>query len=227
MSRNKRNKKQGSSSAILIGLVVAAFGLVGVCGACWLATTELFNAVVPPTTTQPARTELVVAYSPEKAELFKKLVNDFNAQKLKSPDGTPLAVSVVELNPDAMIQAALNGEVQAMSPDSSVWLGQLDRAWADAHGGEGALVGQTVRYAVTPVVIAMWRDAAKAMGYPDKALGWSDLMQKARSDPNFKWSHPSTTSASGLLATLAEFYAGAEKTRGLSKEDVLAQRTLD
>ena len=65
------------------------------------------------------------------------------------------------------------------------------------------------------------------MGYPDKPLGWSDLLAKAQSDKNFKWSHPSTTSASGLLATLAEFYAAAGKTRGLTVEDVQAQRTLD
>jgi Ca-activated chloride channel family protein len=58
-------------------------------------------------------------------------------------------------------------------------------------------------------------------------LGWSDLLAKAQSDQNFKWSHPSTASASGLLATLAEFYAGTSKTRGLTVEDVQAQRTLD
>ncbi len=114
-----------------------------------------------------------------------------------------------------------------MSPDSSIWLGQVDRAWADAHGGEGTLVGATTRYAVSPVVIAMWRDVARTMGYPDKALGWSDLLAKAQSDPNFKWSHPSTTSASGLLATLAEFYAAADKTRGLTVDDVQAQHALD
>jgi len=67
-----------------------------------------------------------------------------------------------------MVAAAVAGNFQAMSPDSSIWLGQVDRAWADAHNGEGALVGATERYAVSPVVIAMWRDTAKTMGYPTR-----------------------------------------------------------
>ncbi|MBI5302278.1 MAG: VWA domain-containing protein, partial [Chloroflexi bacterium] len=81
--------------------------------------------------------------------------------------------------------------------------------------------------AVTPVVIAMWNDVAQSLGYPQKQIGWLDLLAKAKNDPNFKWSHPSTSSASGLLATLAEFYAGANKTRALTEEDVKNRATLD
>ncbi len=224
MSRTYKRAKKKRSNATLIALVLTALSVLGVCAGCWLVTTQAFNALVPPT--PPPGAQLVVAYSPEKAGLFQTLVNDFNAQNLKAPDGTRLSLAVIELDPDAMIQAALSGQVQAISPDSSIWLGQLDRAWSDTYGGSG-LVGQTVRYAVSPVVIAMWREVAQAMGYPGRPLGWSDVLVKARSDPDFKWSHPSTSSASGLLATLAEFYAGAGKTRGLTSEDVLAQRTLD
>ncbi len=227
MSRAYTRTRKSSSNPNVVLIILAALALIvlGGCAVCWLTTTRLAPNLVP-TTPLPNR-QVVIAYSPEKAELFKTLVNDFNAQNPKASDGARLSISIVELDPDAMIQAALAGEVQAISPDSSIWLGQLDRAWADAHGGEGSLVGQTVRYAVSPVVIAMWREVAQEMGYPGKALGWSDLLAKAQADPNFKWSHPSTASASGLLATLAEFYAGAGKTRGLTSEDVLAQRTLD
>jgi len=73
----------------------------------------------------------------------------------------------------------------------------------------------------------MWEDVARSFGYPESDIGWEDILSKAQSDPSFKWSHPSTTSASGLLATLAEFYAGAGKTRGLTIEDVQDQATLD
>jgi Ca-activated chloride channel family protein len=68
---------------------------------------------------------------------------------------------------------------------------------------------------------------ARSMGYPQRSIGWEDILAKAQSDPNFKWSHPSTSSASGLLATLAVFYAGTNKTRGLTAEDAQAQATLD
>lgn len=221
----RKRKSKNSSNVILVGLIVAALGVLGVCGGCWLTMAHLFNIAAP--TPQPSDETLVIAYSPEKADLFKALVRDFDAQNFKASNGKRLTVSAIELDPEAMIQAAVQGEVQAVSPDSSIWLGQIDRAWTETQGAESSLVGQTVRYAVSPVVIAMWRDVAQAMGYPHKQLGWSDLLAKAQTDPNFKWSHPSTVSASGLLATLAEFYAGAGKTRGLTVEDVLAQRTLD
>jgi Ca-activated chloride channel family protein len=84
-----------------------------------------------------------------------------------------------------------------------------------------------VRFAVSPVVLAMWEDVATEMGWPDREIGWQDLLDRAQADPDFAWSHPSTSSASGLLATLAEFYAGAGKTRGLTIEDVQSQQTLD
>jgi Ca-activated chloride channel family protein len=229
-TRSKSSRKQTpASTQTVIWITVGAFVLLALCCGCWFAFAPLMRSVTQPAAQQVAlpSADLTIAYSPEKAELFKSLVDSFNAQGNKASGGTPLVVKTVELEPDAMVAAAVAGNFQAMSPDSSIWLGQVDRAWADAHNGEGTLVGTTARYAVSPVVIAMWRDAAQSMGYPDKTLGWSDLLAKAQSDKNFKWSHPSTTSASGLLATLAEFYAGAGKTRGLTVDDVQAQRTLD
>ena len=229
-SRSRSTRKKSRNTGVVVGLIMGAFALLAVCCAGWFVLTAVFPSSTQPVTQQitpPQSAELTIAYSPEKADLWKSLVDGFNAQKLKTPSGTPLTVKTVELEPDAMVAGAVAGSFQAMSPDSSVWLGQVDRAWADAHGGEGTLVGATTRYAVSPVVIAMWRDVAKSMGYPDKALGWGDLLAKAQSDKNFKWSHPSTTSASGLLATLAEFYAASGKTRGLTVEDVQAQRALD
>src|SRR3989304_2625008 len=125
-----------------------------------------------------------------------------------------------------MRDAAIAGNFQAMSPASAIWLDQLDRQYQAQTKAANGLVGQTVRYAVTPVVIAMWRDKAQAMGWPNKPIGWNDLLQEATTNRGFKWSHPSTASASGLLATLAEFYAGAGKTRGLTAEDVQAPNVL-
>jgi Ca-activated chloride channel family protein len=116
--------------------------------------------------------------------------------------------------------------VDAISPDSSVWLADLEARWQEATGSDVPLAGRSFRYAVSPVVIASWEDVARGLGWPGP-VGWDDLLAKAQKDPNFKWSHPSATTASGLLATLAEFYAAAGKTRGLTPEDVRAQATLD
>jgi Ca-activated chloride channel family protein len=128
---------------------------------------------------------------------------------------------------------------QALAPDSSLWLNQLERRWTalqgDAADAEGEAViplgnrrtSTVVRYAASPVVIAAWEDVARELGWPEADIGWGDIQRKATEDPDFKWNHPSTNHASGLLATLAEFYAGAGVTRGLTEEAATDQRTLD
>jgi Ca-activated chloride channel family protein len=226
------SRKRNPRSTIWAILVVAFVILIVICASCAV----LFNAVTSlfPSSEQPLPSEippsgvtLTVAYSPEKQALFAELVRGFNAQKLKTEQGERMTVRSVELEPEAMIEGALVGDFQAISPDVSLWLDQLDRDWMEQTGGESPLVGETVRYAVSPVVIAMWEEVARSFGYPESDVGWEDILSKAQSDPSFKWSHPSTTSASGLLATLAEFYAGAGKTRGLTIEDAQHQATLD
>jgi Ca-activated chloride channel family protein len=212
----------GGWITLLIIVVVA-------CALCWPITSGIFNGInnalgglfesIDSTLSGPQPT-LTVAVSPEKAELFTQLVNDFNAKKLKASNGEELRLAAQSFEPEEMIDAALAGNFQALSPDSSIWLDQLDRQYQSAQNTSAGLVGQTVRYAVSPVVIAMWRDAAQQLGWPQKAIGWNDLLNKASLDKNFKWSHPSTSSASGLLATLAEFYAATGKTRGLTVDDV-------
>ena len=58
-------------------------------------------------------------------------------------------------------------------------------------------------------------------------MSWQAIQAKAQGDKDFTWSHPSTAYASGLLATLAEFYAGAGVQRGLTAEMAQDQKTLD
>jgi len=211
-------RKRNPRSTIWVILLVAFIILIVICASCTVlvkTVTNLFpsSEQLLPSATPPSGATLTVAYSPEKQSLFEELVSRFNDQKLKTDQGERMTVRSVELEPEAMIERALAGEFQAISPDSSIWLDQLDRDWME--------------HAVSPVVIAMWEDVARSFGYPDSSVGWGDILARAQSDPSFKWSHPSTTSASGLLATLAEFYAGAGKTRGLTIEDAQQQATLD
>jgi Ca-activated chloride channel family protein len=212
----------------LFVLISALFLVICFCIAAYAAIASLFDG--DGATTPEPQAALTVAYSPEKELAFTALVDKFNAQSLETPDGEPMRIQAIELDPEAMMDTALDGSApfQALTPDSAIWLGQLDAAWSQQTGDETATaVGETVRYAVSPVVIATWEGLAREIGWPERSLGWQDLLARAQSDPNFRWSHPSTSSASGLLATLAEFYAGAGKTRGLTIEDVTAPETLE
>lgn len=182
--------------------------------------------------------ELSIAVSPGMAQTFGALVAQFNAAAQKTPDGTPMSVRALSVVPEKMIEDSVhNPPFQAIAPDSSLWLNQLDLQWAAAQSaaeGEASVIpignrrfGDPVRYATSPVVIVAWESVARDLGWPDRPVGWKDIQQKATVDANFKWNHPSTGHASGLLATLAEFYAGAGLTRGLTPEAANAQATLD
>jgi len=226
MSRSSKRRSDSGVRTVLVVLLVLLFLMIGLCCGTYALLSRLFDGGEEPTLSVP-EAALTVAYSPEKGLVFRELVDRFNVQGQETPEGQRVTVEAVSLDPEAMVNAVLDGGAtfQAMTPDSSIWLGQLDGAWYDEAGTEA--VGETARYAVSPVVIAMWEGLAREMGWPNQPISWQDLLVRAQADPKFRWSHPSTSSASGLLATLAEFYAGAGKTRGLTIEDVTAQETLD
>jgi Ca-activated chloride channel family protein len=197
---------------------IAFVGVFALAGCIFLIAFMLVNA---PTETPVANATLDLAYSPEKESLMQEIVTRFNRANYKTPRGTAMTINATKMDAADIVEAARAGKFTAISPDSSLWLAQIDA------GRDHALVSEATRFAVTPIVIAMWEDVARSLGYPQKQIGWQDLLNKARSDPNFKWSHPSTSSASGTLATLAEFYAGANKTRNLTEEDIKNRATLD
>lgn len=214
-------RKRRRSRTWPVILVAASFVVLTACLSCWLVYQAARRDIGGEN-----RVTLEVAYSPEKRVLFEELVKRFNGTRPRSSSGKGITVAATAMEPEMMIDAALADKFHALSPDSSVWLSQLELGWQEQHGSEASVVGETTRFAVSPVVIAMWEDTARSMGYPDNAIGWADILSVARANADFKWSHPSTSSASGLLATLAAFYAGADKTRGLTVEDATAEATL-
>ena len=225
MSRHhtRRPGQRSFTPWVIVALVALAIGLP-------LCACLTVPRLVRETQARNEPVLLELAYSPEKEALLTALLRDFQTKRPRVPGGRPIVIHATPAEPDAMIEDALAGRYQVITPDSSIWLSQLDAERAtvseDVTLGQPTLVGEVTRYAVSPVVIAMWEDVARAIGHPAKALGWTDLLEKARSDPSFKWSHPSTSSASGLLATLAEFYAASGKTRDLTAADATAQATL-
>src|SRR6185436_17031324 len=90
---------------------------------------------------------------------------------------------------------------------------------------------------LSPVVIAMWRPMAEAIGLGCQPVGWSDVLALARDPAGWashghpEWgafklghTHPEYSN-SGLIALLAEAYAGAGKVAGLTLADVRRPQT--
>ncbi len=232
---NRRQTSQRSAILIIVGAalllcVLAAFAAI-------LALLPARQSTTPGTqapVVDQRNATLTLAYSPEKAALIQELTARFNDQKQRTADRQPMQIAVVELTPEEMVNQALAGEpeFQALTPDSSLWLDQLNRRWGQTLAVEpGAiaprLTGEPIRYAISPIVIAAWEDVARALGWPDQPVGWTTLQTRAQADSNFRWSHPSTAYASGLLATLAEFYAGAGVQRGLTVEMAQDPKTVE
>jgi Ca-activated chloride channel family protein len=229
------NGRQTNQRRIVMAVVISAlvFCCIGAFALILIAQQANKQSAQPAVADQRNAT-LTVAYSPEKAALMKALAEKFNSQKQRTSDRQTMQIELVEVTPEEMVNQALAGgqSFQALTPDSSVWLDQLNRRWAQTQAAqpgeiEPRLTGASVRYAITPIVIAAWEDAARALGWPDKPVSWQALQTKAQQDKNFRWSHPSTAYASGLLATLAEFYAGAGVQRGLTAEMAQDPKTLD
>ncbi len=236
--------KQRRNVWIAVGGIIAATFLcvAAVGGAATWVTGRFFNTT--PDSLTPSRVtwssdsaDLTVAVSPVMAPVLENLAQQFNQQSQRTPDGKTMQVQISSVQPDKMMDAALNApDFQAISPDSSLWLDRLEQEWSKQSGetkSDAAIpigsrrTSSQVRYAVSPVVIAAWESVAQELGWPSQAIGWQTIQRKATEDKNFKWNHPNTANASGLLATLAEFYAGAGITRGLTEEAATNQRTLD
>lgn len=227
---------------VILVVVVCSCGTLAIVagGGLW---DGLFGQSSQEETAQPApwpadSAELTVAVSPGMAAVLEELAGQFNRQQQRTPDDKVMAVRTLTLAPEKMVEQSLDAPpFQALAPDSSLWLNQLEQRWAeleDAGADESAVIpianrraGSPVRYATSPVVIAAWESVARELGWPERAVGWQEIQHQATQDPNFKWNHPSTSHASGLLATLAEFYAGAGLTRGLTPEAATDPQTLE
>jgi Ca-activated chloride channel homolog len=240
-SRSSRQTKRNWRALIVVG--AATLFALCMCSILVVQLGEQFinRFVQNPSTSAEARVvtwapdsaELTVAVSPIMAPVLAERVEAFNRQNLRTPDGRTMQVALVTLSSQAMVEQSLGQpNFQAIAPDSAIWLNQIDSQWARLNQSEAGTiaprrVGDPVRFAITPIVVAAWEETARQLGWPDQPVGWEEIQGKATEDSNFKWNHPNTQHATGLLATLAEFYAGAGITRGLTEEIATRQDVLD
>lgn len=177
--------------------------------------------------------EVTMAYSSEKKPWIEPLVARFNREKhTLAGSKKPIFVTATVVDSGTartqIVQKTLQPTV--WSPSNSLWKSVLNFE-ADAEiGGSGA--GDADPLLLTPVVMAMWKPMAQALGWPNKAIGLRDVLALNQNPQGwgavghpewgqFKYAHTNPeVSATGLSTVAAEFYAGAGKTSGLTEEDV-------
>jgi Ca-activated chloride channel homolog len=184
--------------------------------------------------TKPSKDAVRVsfAFSPEKEELLKPLIDDFNGERRKVGGREVFVEGQVVSSGEAESKIAKGSlEPVAWSPASSLW-GRLLNFEADrplAPRDNPPIVR-------TPLVIAMWEPMAKALGHPKKKLGFEEILSLATSGRGwadygkpefgpFKLVHTNPDfSTSGLSAVVAEYYSATGKKEGLTEKDVTASR---
>jgi Ca-activated chloride channel family protein len=179
-------------------------------------------------------------YGSEKEAWLVPLVEAFNAEKHKIEDGSTI---VVEATPMGSIESGdriVEGSIQptVWSPASSAYVPVTNANWRDTHA-EDLVLGTPNDLVLSPVIIAMWKPMAEALGWPDEALGWADIAELATSEEGWaaygypEWgrfklghTHPNFSN-SGIISVIAEAYAGAGKQRDLTLQDLQQQDVKD
>jgi Ca-activated chloride channel family protein len=177
-----------------------------------------------------------IAYGSEKKAWLTDSIEAFHRTQPKTAAGRPIRIEALAEGSAESMESILAGrnDIAVWSPASSLLVDVLNDRWAEGKGvGSGKpIVESATPLVLSPVVIAMWEPMARALGWPDKPLGWAEVAGFATSGETwgrhghpewgaFKFGHTHPGySNSGAVALVAAAYAGAGKTRDLKPEDV-------
>ncbi|MGQ9773582.1 extracellular solute-binding protein [Chloroflexus sp.] len=175
---------------------------------------------------------ITIAYSPEKEKWLTEQIARFNEQRVIVNDRR-VVVEGINKSSGAARTEIKNGTLQVTvwSPSASTWLEVLKQE----TGNQNVAISNKP-LVLTPVVIAMWKPMAEAMGWPNRPIGWKDILDLTN-DPEgwgrfghpewgrFSWGHTDPEISTTALSTLiAEFYAATGKREGLTITDVQSEQ---
>ena len=189
------------------------------------------------------RVALTVTVSSEKVALLTELARTFNADKTLSSFTDSAGkkkrafATIVKKASGAAAQALAAGwDENTDGPQPTIW-SPAARSWGailnQRRAGQASMAPTDApSFMLTPLVIAMPKPMAAALGWPKTPIGYADLLALAK-DPD-GWAskgHPEwgsfklgktnpNFSTSGLSATIAQYYAATGKRTNLTLEDL-------
>jgi Ca-activated chloride channel family protein len=192
--------------------------------------------------------ELAVAASSEKAALLKTIGADYNADD-HAVGGRCVHVEVNSKASGGAAEALARGWDEAVdgprpdvwSPASTSWaviLRQRTAAQDKPDLVPGDKPTDLPSVAQTPLVLAMPKPMAQALGWPKKALGFGDLLELSRDPAGWgKFGHPEwgafrlgktnpNFSTSGLNATIGAYFAATGVSSDLTAANVQDPKTV-
>ena len=176
--------------------------------------------------------ELVFPYGSEKEKWINDVTREFNRSNVKTRSGRTIFVRALPMGSGETIDNILSGRLEAhlASPASGAFI-KLGNAESRSKTGKD-LIAATDNLVLSPVVIAMWKPMAEAIGWGKKPIGWADILALSRNEKGweaygypqwgkFKFGHTHPEySNSGLISLFAEAYAASGKTAGLTLADL-------
>src|SRR5262245_25624742 len=180
----------------------------------------------------PDALQLTFTYGSEKEKWINEVTDAFNRGDHRTSNGKRIFVHAFAMGSGEAIDDVLEGrgKPDIISPASAAFI-KLGNAQSQSKTGKD-LIGSTDNLVLSPVVIAMWKPMAEALGWGKKPIGWADILALARNQKGweaygypqwgqFKFGHTHPQfSNSGLISLFAEVYAASRKTAGLTLADV-------
>jgi hypothetical protein len=129
-------------------------------------------ALAPPLT-------LLVEYGSEKKSWMEEMVKRFEAGNPTLSTGEVVDVQTVAAGSGEAVLDILSGaqKPHVFSPASGAYIGLLNEQWQRQPGHTAPLCPPGEALVLSPVVIAMWKPMAEALGWPAKPIGWADLLK--------------------------------------------------
>jgi Ca-activated chloride channel family protein len=220
----------------LLVAVFLAFGIVG-----YLALARGSQGVV-----RANCVTLNVAASQEKSALLTELAKTFSQSNAQAA-GRCVDVKVAQKASGAAEEALARGwddkadgvRPDVWSPAAASWIVLLRQHRASRDAGSGIVPESAPSLMQSPLVIAMPRPMAEALGWPQREIGWSDVLQLARDKAGWgsrghaEWgefrlgkTNPNI-STSGLHALIGAYFAATHRSSDLTEADITDPNVVD
>ena len=187
---------------------------------------------------------LALTASSEKAALLSQIAEDYAKDDGEAGGSCARVVVTSKASGGATTALARGWDAQVdgprpdvWSPASSSWTGLLRQQTSARDLPDLVGDAKPPSIARTPLVIAMPKPMAQALGWPTKALGWGDILALAndpqgwarfgkpygafklgKTNPNF--------STSGLNATVGTYFAATQRSSDLSLKDLADPKVI-
>lgn len=239
MDRRQLNVVVGAAAVLVVGLLIWAIAAATGGGDDEAADDSTTTGVPEDCVEVPA------AVSSEKITLLTDLAASFNATD-PEVDGQCVRITIYKAASGLAASELAEGwsELDTGAPAPVLW-SPASSAWGAvvnyrlSLAGQPAIANDFERIMITPLVLAMPRPMAEALGWPEAEIGWADVLALSQNPEGWgAYGHPEwgqfklgktnpNFSTSGLSATAAIYYAAIGKVAGLTLDDVGSAATAD